>query len=214
MVERQLKPTGDIVAKTRKRTRQEIRQHLEEVLDFLQLNLGAYHSGRRSAWLALPAQLFILLCDPSARPPLVQKVIPDFSLHPLRVDPSKRGARYKIYLPRIRFGPHGLATELFDLTQPRMPLSEWLDQTVAVLNIGDSGQYVKLTDLIKETRHKAGPGHYDTERVSPTLQATEGLRTVEHGTDRPLREKLLVAVAQYVVHQVREQLADPTEQAV
>ncbi len=189
--------------KPKRRTQREFREQLDQSLEALEINLEAYERGRAAGWLGVASQLYVLLCDQAG--PLVDRVSPELSLHPLMQDVSQKSVKYLLYLPKVSFGPDGMALDLFDLEKPALPFAEWLEQTVAVLNVGNTGIYVTIRDLIIEVRNQAGPGHF-TPTVRETAQATTGFKIVEKGMPGSFHEKCIVAIGKYVLLAVREHL--------
>ena len=191
---------------TRKRKPQEFIDQIHLLLNSLEILIAADKNGEPGAWLPVPGVLWVLLCDTDGgrRPTLIDTVIPDFSLHPLLHDASKEPGEYLLYVSGMEWDQHRFDFTPFDPSQPRIPLAQWLEQTVAVLG----GTPITLGKLISETRHQEGAGHFDPE-VRETVQATTGLRFREMGDEKPFHAKLLVSIAEYIVSETKKQLPSP-----
>lgn len=192
----------------RPRTPQQDRDHLLEILDALDINIEAYNQGRSAGWMAVSAQLFILLCDRNRRnrwTALVERAIPTFALHPLLNDLSGKAHQYLLYIPKINFNSQNLRLELFNLNEPRIPLADWLRQVIAILPVNETGVPITLEGLITESRHQAGGGHFDPN-VRETLQAAESFIFVEGGAHLPFFSKSLAAIGEYVSDEIRSQM--------
>ncbi len=194
-----------LIQTVKQRTQQEFRDHLYKSLEVLEKNVINFKKGDQTAWLTIGAQLYILLCDKSKGPVLTERVIPNFSLHPLLSDLSHQEGKYLLYTTKMVFRPDGITLELFNLKNPKIPLGKWLQQTVAILNIGEKGIPITIGGLIQEVWDQAGPGHFDPD-VRETLQATSGGKFVEKGIENPLHVKYLVSIADYIVPEIRQQL--------
>lgn len=200
-----------MVEGTRPRRPEESVEHLKLCLDAIELNAGAYHEGKTAGWLAVSSQLYVLFCDRSRGATLTERTIPDLRLHPVRVDdPLKKEVGYLLYIPRMSIGPGATQFELIDEDSEKISVDDWLQQTIAVLNIKEQGKdvgvYITLNDIVREARNQAGGGHFDPE-IRRVLQATYGMRIVEKGEDRPFHEKYLVTIGEYVVDEIRQYLS-------
>ena len=193
----------------RPRSPKEFQEHLQTSLEAIDVNARAYHDGADAGWLAVSTQLYVLLCDRSRGQTLIERTIPSLVLSPLKMeDPKKKKVGYLLHLPGFSTGPDGFQWNLFDHTAAKIPIANWLDQTVAVLSIKENGKnkgvYISLSDIVREGRNQAGGGHFDPE-IRDVLQATMGLRVVDKGRDRPFHEKYLVTVGEYVADEIRSQ---------
>jgi hypothetical protein len=220
--------------KQRKRKDDEFRDQFLRSLKSLDRNLESYKRGDVDVWQDISTQLFILLCD---RVPisLAERLIRNLSLHPLLTDVSKSKQNYLLIdAVRKRFTPDGVEFELFDLSQPRIPLGDWLQQTLLYVredaskdildNLpwvpdGTGGMFmvkevpehlrgeptdVTLGLLISEARNQMGGGHF-TPTIRAIMQATESVVIREKGNIQPFHVKCLVAIAEYVAAELRRQ---------
>lgn len=183
-----------------KRQQDEYRDHLALVLDALEINLEAYKNGRVGGWLAISTQLYILLVDPSRGQPLITRLLADFTLHPInKPDISRKPTKYLLHFSR---------EVVFDKTKPKLPLKDWLDQTLDVLHINTSGKskgvYISIRELIEETRNQAGGGHFDP-KIRETIRATTGFKLVEEGKSIPYHIKRLIEISEYIIPEIRSQ---------
>lgn len=189
----------------RPRTPQEERLHLLEILDALDINVEAFNQGRSAGWMAVSAQLFILLCDKNKYnnwTVLVERVIPDLSLHLLLKDLSNKVGKYLLYLPKINFDAERMRLEFFNFDEPKITLQEWLSQVIAIGTVNNAGVPISIETLITTTRQQAGGGHYDPN-VREDLQAAQSFIFVEGGAHLPFFSKALVAIGDYVLKEVR-----------
>ena len=186
----------------KRRRPEETRMYVETVLNLLEKRLRAYKDGETEEWLAISNLLFILLCDTSKASPVAKRVIPELSLHPLRQNASNERRKYLLYVPAIEFDEDSMWLDLFDQERPRIPLAKWLGQVVVVL--APKGE-ITLEGIIRKVRHQEGGGHYDPE-VGDTVYATTAFKLQERGKPEPFHVKCLIAIAEYVVGQIRRQL--------
>lgn len=191
------------------RTQDELCEHLHLAVECLEINIDAYWKGRRGGWLAVVGQLYVLLCD-NHLGPLVEQVIPNFTLHELTNDLSQEPDNQLLYIPVIQIPAPLGGPQLFDPSRPGMALDEWLDQTVIILSGRDSGVPLTIRTLISAARNKLGPGHYvpvlrkwkeEERRAKAALENT----LLEGGQQRPIVEKYLIVIAEHVVSQIHQQ---------
>ena len=197
----------------RPRTPQEERLHLLQVLDALHINIDAFNQGRPAGWMAVSAQLFILLCDKNKHnnwTVLVERVIPDFSLRPLRNDLSNKVGKYLFYLPKISFDVQRMQLELFDFDEPKITLHQWLSQVIVIGTVSDAGVPISIDTLVRTTRDQAGGAHYDPN-IQEDLQAAQSFIFVEGRAHLPFFSKALVAIGDYVVKEVQCALEPPPQ---
>ena len=222
------------MVKPRKRTDDEYHQQFQESLDFLHMCLEAYRNGKRSAWLGMSSQLFMLLCD---RTPvaLAERIIPDLKLHPLILTITNSPKKYRFFdATKKKFSPQGIELVLFNLDSLPIPLSDWLQQVFLVVGKeipsdvyndlpvqkDDKGATyievpeelipeptcVSLEKLISETRHQMGPGHF-TPTVREHIQATEALILYEQANYQRFYEKYIYTLCVYIVKELGRQYA-------
>ena len=134
-----------------KRSPQDNREFLIEVLDVLDLGIEAFRNRRHSAWMIVSARLNQLLADKTqSNIPLAERVMKNLELHPLKSDlrhaqvdltplaervmknPDLRHAKVSFTGPMI-LSQSGVTFPCpFDLAQRRISVSEWLKQVFAV----------------------------------------------------------------------------------
>jgi hypothetical protein len=195
----------NLITTAKRRSQQEFMDHLILCLDTIDKNIEYYKNGDHTAWLSIASQLHIVLCDKNKGLTLVERVIPNISLHPLLSDLSNHAGKYILSTPRMRFNKDGICIDLFDKKKPKIYLEQWLKQTIAILNIGDRGIPITIGGLIQEVWEQAGPGRFDPE-VRETLQAASAGKFVEKGVERTSHIKYLVSIAEYVSPENRKQL--------
>jgi len=195
------------LTRARKRTQTETRLRLHGILSAIDRSVEAYKSGQPPEWWIWAGHLCVLLCDrPRGASPVVERVMPDITFHPLIHDASRERRKYLLYIPSFHFDEHGERLDLFDFNAHRIPLSEWLTQTVTVLGVDGAALEITLEKLIRDLRNQEGAGHLD-DSVGETVQATRGFRLTEKGRREPFHVKALLAIAEYVVPEIRTQLA-------
>ena len=156
-------------------------------------------------------------------------------LHPLLVDLSETKESYQMITGPVQLGPHGIRFLLFNEKRPKIPLQEWLGQTLFSIReevpaeVLDSipwtptggggvtkeipeallGEQTKVTigSLISEARSQMGAGHF-TPTVRETMQATESFIVQEHGHRMASHAKYLMAIAEYIVVELAQQFSD------
>ena len=221
--------------KTRRREENEFQAEFLRSLDRLQRYLDAYYQDDNDAWQDMVGKLSILLCDRTPIP-LAEKIIPNLSLHPLILDITGIKENYQLYdAVRKSYTPTGIIFELFDLSRPKLPLEEWLQQTVLYISeetpkeilesipwesdsyigmiknipntLKNRGTAITLYDLIWESRSQMGIGHF-TPTVRSAMQTTESVLIRDKRKYISYHAKCIIAISEYVVLELNQQWLD------
>ena len=121
------------------RTKQEIQSHLNDSLTALETNIFNYNNGDQTAWLAIATQLHVLLCNKIEGFALIERVIHNFSLHPLLIEMSGKETLFLMSAPGIEVKNGKIKLKLFDFSKSAIPLGLWLKQTIMIMNYRGQG---------------------------------------------------------------------------
>lgn len=190
--------------------RSQIEEGLLQALDAIQVNIEAYLSGTRAGWLAVGAQLFVLLCDPNPSRSLLGSQRPGTSFYPLttRIDrPKNDTTGYLMHSPApVSFDDGKMTVHLFDTSRPKVPMKEWLRQVIGVHCYADKGHYVTIENLIRYARKQMGPAHFDLERDT-IAKALEFPQIRFRGENHPFYEWAIILIGHIVLNEVRLTIA-------
>jgi hypothetical protein len=202
IAEGKIDEAAKLIKTVKLRTQQEFRDHVNKSIGALETNIINHNNGDQTAWLSITSQLYILLCDNIGGQVLIERVIPNFSLHPLLCDLSDKNPEDWIICDDTKkhSGPDGvIRIELFNLKKDKIPLEKWLKQVIFIFNKTP----ITIELMIKEVWGQAGPGHFSPE-ISDTLQSSPISR--EKGIERGNYIKYIVAIAEYAAPEIRKQL--------
>ena len=191
-------------------TYDEYRAHLLVALDSIEINLSACLSGNRAGALNLSTQIWKLLCDRQGGNALVEKVIPSFSLQPVRHQP-KPGVEYRLYdLASVTFGNDQITIQLLDSSKPKIPLSQWLEQLVTIASAETNGVTVTIKDYLFHLRNSEGAHFHNNPRNNPR-EVTRAIKTGManyriNGEVYPADYLYLLILSSYIVEEIRLQL--------
>ena len=176
--------------------------HMVEVLDVLRLGIDTYKNGRTSAWMIVSAYLHQLLVDKTkGNRPLAERVVPSVKLHPMFIDISSATS-----LMHVPFKITASNLEIFDWSQPRIPLNAWLKQVTYIQPQNQHGEPITIEEMIQMPRHQAGGVHFD-EEVSDMMRLIEGVLTFVRISDQQLSYRdLIVAIGEYVYTELNSDL--------
>jgi hypothetical protein len=191
----------------RDRSKDELVNGFKQSLKVIQINLDAYNQGIPEGWIAIATQIYKLLCDKMGKNALALHVFPDLKLHPMRV---KTDSSEKVWLSfpfRIQKTPSGPRYgDIFDETQDKIPLLDWLGQTIIVVR----GVRFSILQFFRAVRDKEA-AHFDPT-VSSELDALyltswhNFVEAVEQTTQQS--ELVTIAVAEYILEQLNLKLKE------
>jgi len=189
------------------RSQYEVISHLEKILSILERAVQDYkkNKGESTLWLAASSQLYILLVDKSNGKPLIERVIPNVKYHPLHKDMTDIAPKALLSLPKLEMSSDGITVDLFNTNAKKIPLSDWLEQTIAVLNYDDKGHPITIKKLIEYTYLHEGGGHYPSE-IDSTAKALSGFMFVEGGKQAPFFQKATITIADYLIIEIRKKI--------
>lgn len=185
----------------RERTLNERVEGVRRALESIEIGIDAYHEGKLQGWQQVVIQLYKLLLDKESGP-LVSVTFPDLALHPMTVEVPKPNPGDILFfmLGRVHLSPRMFSVELFDETKLRIPLSDWLQQILFVL---DSREY-SIARFIRILRHSEA-AHFGV-KTGQDVEATRAIRIIQSGITQSNAEAYTVALGDYVLKQLKERL--------
>ena len=185
----------------------ELERGLSDALDSIRGNVDLFIAGTRAGWLAVEAQLYILLCDPNPSQSLLGSLMPDICFYPLTTHIKRpKGEADVVWLVHspapVHFESGTTTIELFSTSEPKVPMKKWLKQVIGVHHYGEEGYYATIENLIYYARNQLGPGHLDRERT-PIAKALEYPQIRSGGAVYPFYEWATVVIGDMVESEVR-----------
>ena len=174
-------------------------QQLQESLDVIDCNRQLFDAGEHLAWIPINTELHKLLIDPNSGP-LIEELLPDLTLQPLKKDLCITSLQFIFASPGIEWENGHLKFALFDDAKPPIPLAEWLAQGVAV----SQSDVITIKDLVLLMRHNWS-AHSARKTLGGKPLAIKSFATItQHGEQLPAFSRLIVDIAEQVATKVRD----------
>lgn len=181
-------------------------QHIKQCVEVIRINLEACLQGKDAASITISTQLFKLLCDKKGGQRLIERVVTDFSLHPIRGAQPNPKMSYLLFFPwSISYTDNTMVFEVFDKNEPKIHVVKWLEQILFISSIEEEGVSVTLEDFIQVLRNTEG-AHY-LPRLERKQRAVYAGLTIHLG-DKEYRSYylILLMIANYVIEEIELQM--------
>lgn len=180
--------------------------------------VNLYWKGHASIYRLAAVQLRLLLCDTQDRGKkdisLALRVNPNLKLHQMknRLNTEKIEQHRKeqeslvgeplgpaTYLPFTQFGTPGpIRFKIFSLDKPLIPVSEWLEQIIAI----NRGYIISIRELIRSVCDKDGGAHLDAKPNETLREARRWYMNSPNKDKIGLHIPLIISIGEYIVSEL------------